>query len=54
MSYRLAELARHAEALWQDVDALAFPTTGTTYRVAELAAAPVALNSNLGALHTIS
>jgi allophanate hydrolase len=46
--YRLAELARHAEALWQDVDALAFPTTGTTYRVAELAAAPIALNSNLG------
>jgi allophanate hydrolase len=46
--YRLAELARHAEALWDSVDALAFPTTGTTYRVAELAAAPVALNSNLG------
>jgi allophanate hydrolase len=46
--YRLADLARHAEALWKDVDALAFPTTGTTYRVAELAAAPVALNSNLG------
>lgn len=46
--YRLAELTRHAEALWQQVDALAFPTTGTTYRVAELAAAPVALNSNLG------
>ncbi len=46
--YRLAALARHAEALWGRVDALAFPTTGTTYRVAELAAAPVALNSNLG------
>jgi allophanate hydrolase len=46
--YRLAELARHAEALWDNVDALAFPTTGTTYRIAELAAAPVALNSNLG------
>jgi allophanate hydrolase len=46
--YRLAALARHAEALWESVDALAFPTTGTTYRVAELAAAPVALNSNLG------
>ncbi|MEQ5788582.1 allophanate hydrolase [Erythrobacter sp. NFXS35] len=46
--YRLAELARHAEALWDNVDALAFPTTGTTYRVAELAAAPIALNSNLG------
>lgn len=46
--YRLAELTRHAEALWDNVDALAFPTTGTTYRIAELAAAPVALNSNLG------
>jgi allophanate hydrolase len=46
--YRLAELARTAEAMWQSVDALAFPTTGTTYRVAELAAAPIALNSNLG------
>jgi allophanate hydrolase len=46
--YRLAALQRAAEALWESVDALAFPTTGTTYRVAELAAAPVALNSNLG------
>ncbi|WP_066532927.1 allophanate hydrolase [Erythrobacter sp. CCH5-A1] len=46
--YRLAELARGAEAMWQGVDALAFPTTGTTYRVAELLEAPVALNSNLG------
>jgi allophanate hydrolase len=46
--YRLAELARVAEAMWADVDALAFPTTGTTYRVAELLEAPVALNSNLG------
>ena len=46
--YRLAELARGAEALWGEVDALAFPTTGTTYRVAELLEAPVALNSNLG------
>lgn len=46
--YRLAELARAAAAMWADVDALAFPTTGTTYRVAELLEAPVALNSNLG------
>lgn len=46
--YRLAELARRAEGMWAEVDVLAFPTTGTTYRVAELAAAPVALNSNLG------
>jgi allophanate hydrolase len=46
--YRLAELQRHADELWTTVDALAFPTTGTTYRVAELTAAPIALNSNLG------
>ncbi len=47
--YRLAEIKRHADLMWCDLDALAFPTTGTTYRVAELAAAPIALNSNLGA-----
>ena len=46
--YRLAELKRHADTLWTDIDLLAFPTTGTTYRVTELLAAPVALNSALG------
>lgn len=46
--YRLAALKRQADELWDGIDLLAFPTTGTTYRVAELAAAPVALNSNLG------
>ncbi|MBT2134170.1 allophanate hydrolase [Croceibacterium sp. LX-88] len=46
--YRLAELKRHADGLWDTVDLLAFPTAGTTYRVAELLASPVALNSNLG------
>ncbi|MFN3470776.1 MAG: allophanate hydrolase, partial [Novosphingobium sp.] len=47
--YRMAELKRHADSLLGEVDLLAFPTTGTTYRVAELLASPVALNSNLGA-----
>jgi allophanate hydrolase len=46
--YRLAELARWTQDLWSKVDVLAFPTTGTTYRVTELLEAPVALNSNLG------
>ncbi|MCW4462944.1 allophanate hydrolase [Sphingomonas sp. BT-65] len=46
--YRLAELKRHADMLWADIDMLAFPTTGTAYRVAELLAAPIGLNSNLG------
>lgn len=46
--YRLAELKRHADTLWQSIDLMAFPTTGSTYRVAELQAAPIALNSALG------
>jgi allophanate hydrolase len=46
--YRLAELKRHAELLWTGIDVLAFPTTGTTYRINELLAAPTALNSALG------
>ena len=46
--YRLADLKRHSDRLWGELDMLAFPTTGTTYRVAEMLAAPVALNSNLG------
>ncbi len=46
--YRLAELKRHADLLWQDIDLMVFPTTGTTYRVAELKASPIALNSALG------
>lgn len=46
--YRLAELARAAEAIWVDVDILALPTAPTIYRIGELDAAPLALNSNLG------
>ncbi|MCP1469210.1 allophanate hydrolase [Sphingobium sp. OAS761] len=46
--YRLAELKRHADTQWSEIDLLAFPTTGTTFRIAELLAAPVALNSALG------
>ncbi|NIJ61976.1 allophanate hydrolase [Qipengyuania flava] len=46
--YQLAALQREAEAMWEGVDMLAFPTTGTIYRIAELLAEPVALNSNLG------
>ena len=47
--YRLAELKRHADTLlWQAIDLLAFPTAGTTYRVKDLHAAPIQLNSALG------
>ena len=47
--YRLQALQAMARDMWGNVDILAFPTTGTTYRVAELLVAPIALNSNLGA-----
>ncbi|CAN5369921.1 allophanate hydrolase [soil metagenome] len=47
--YRLAELRRIADTLWEAIDMIVLPTTGTTYRTAELRAAPIALNSNLGA-----
>jgi len=46
--YRMAELKRHADEQWDKVDLLVFPTAGTTYRVVELKAAPVALNSAFG------
>ncbi|MEL6487784.1 MAG: allophanate hydrolase, partial [Pseudomonadota bacterium] len=47
-AYRLAQLKRHADQMWDDLDLLAFPTTGTTYRIRELAEEPVALNSHFG------
>ncbi|MBW6532936.1 allophanate hydrolase [Sphingomonas sp. RRHST34] len=46
--YRLAELQRAAEEMWRRVDLLALPTAPTIYRIAEMRAAPIALNSNLG------
>ena len=46
--YRLAELARAAAALWTQVDALLVPTAPTIYRIAEVQADPIALNSRLG------
>ncbi len=47
-TYRLAELRRAADTILATVDALVAPTTGTIYTVAEIAADPVRLNSNLG------
>jgi allophanate hydrolase len=48
-AYRLAELARIAEAMWEQVDVLALPTAPTSYRVAEMLAEPIRLNASLGA-----
>src|SRR5690606_20695129 len=46
--YRLAELTRAAEAQWQAMDAMLLPTTGTTYKISQVLADPIQLNSNLG------
>lgn len=46
--YRLKVLQRQAEGLWSDVDMLAFPTSPTVYRIAEMRADPIRLNSALG------
>ncbi len=45
---RLRALRRHAEALFADADMLVVPTSGTIYRVDDVLADPVRLNSNLG------
>jgi allophanate hydrolase len=46
--YQLAAYARAAEAMWGKVDTLAVPTSPTIYRVAEMLANPIALNSHFG------
>jgi allophanate hydrolase len=46
--YRLKELARQSESVWPAVDLLLTPTAGTIYRVQEVEADPLRLNSNLG------
>jgi allophanate hydrolase len=46
--YTLAALRRETERAWASVDVLALPTAGTIYRIAEIEAAPIALNANLG------
>lgn len=46
--YALQQHLRDTAALWETIDVLALPTTPTIYRIGEVLAEPVALNSNLG------
>jgi allophanate hydrolase len=46
--YKLEELRRVANEVWQSVDVLLLPTTGTIYTIEEVNADPVRLNTNLG------
>jgi allophanate hydrolase len=47
-AYKLAEYKRQAERLLQTIDLLMLPTVGTHYSLAEVAAEPVARNSDNG------
>ncbi|RKT45015.1 allophanate hydrolase [Thiocapsa rosea] len=46
--YRLAEIKRTADAYWADLTCILTPTIATPYRIAEVEADPIRLNSNLG------
>jgi len=46
--YRLQTLRRACEQVWRQIDVLVTPTAGTTYRIAEIEADPIRLNTNLG------
>lgn len=46
--YRLEELRQQTAPVWEQIEVLLLPTTGTTYTVAEVEADPIRLNSNLG------
>jgi allophanate hydrolase len=46
--YRLRDLRRAADAHWENIDVMLLPTTGTIYTHEQVAADPVALNTNLG------
>ena len=47
-AYRVQALRRAAEAAWGAVQVIAMPTAPTIYRIAEVEAEPIALNSRLG------
>lgn len=46
--YRLEELRRAGEAVWVMVDVIVTPTAGNHYRLDDVTADPIQLNSNLG------
>ncbi|MDZ4872204.1 MAG: Allophanate hydrolase [Chroococcidiopsis cubana SAG 39.79] len=46
--YHLADLKKTISPVWQQIDVLVVPTTGTIYRIAEVENNPLELNANLG------
>ena len=48
LHYRLQSLRQQTAPVWRDIDVLLVPTSGTIYRIAEVAGDPIRLNGNLG------
>ena len=46
--YAVEALKKTVQPLWDEIDCLVVPTTGTAYRIDEIEAAPLQLNANLG------
>ena len=46
--YRLKALQQQTLPVWDDIDCLVVPTSGSPYRIADVLADPIRLNSNLG------
>ncbi|MEO1403666.1 MAG: allophanate hydrolase [Cyanobacteria bacterium J06635_1] len=46
--YAVEALKRRIQPLWDTIDCLVVPTTGTIYRIDEIEAEPLKLNANLG------
>ncbi|MEO0518776.1 MAG: allophanate hydrolase [Cyanobacteria bacterium P01_A01_bin.116] len=46
--YAVEALQRKCQPLWDEIDVLVVPTTGTIYRIDEVEAEPLRLNANLG------
>jgi allophanate hydrolase len=47
-SYRLAEIRRRTEPVWQQIDALLVPSVPSHYTIEAVLADPIGLNQNLG------
>jgi allophanate hydrolase len=46
--YRLRQLKRETEPVWQQIDVMVLPTTPTIYTIEQVNADPITLNKNLG------
>ena len=46
--YAVEDLKKKVNPLWDEIDCLVVPTTGTIYRIDEVEAEPLRLNANLG------